>query len=619
VTTTALPTTPALPEALALRVADGLALPFAVVTEKLAFLAQSGAGKSYAAMRLAELMLTVGAQVVALDPVGVWWALRSSADGTGPGFPIVVFGGEHGDLPLRPDAGALVADAIVERGVPAVLDISEFMTAETKRFVADFADRFFQRKKRAKSPVHLFFEEAQTIAPQVPERDETVMLNRVERLLKLGRNYGVGWSLISQQPQSVNKKVLNQAGTLFALRTVGRHERKAIADWVADKATSPDDLDLQRLLPSLDTGVAHVWSPSFLHVSMTVRISPRITYDSSRTPEFGDDTREPRQLAPVDVEALRAAMAPHSATGEEAEDDHGEQRAQRRRISALERELHIARAQTRTVVEHVEIPAISGEDLAQLRRLVDGIADVAQRLQAALASIPAADQAGRTETPREQATAALPTTPTVSTPPAPSTPPTPPVPHQTRTTARQRRERPPDAHPTLTPALSEPQRRILDALAWFEALGVSRPARGNVAVFSDTSPSSGAYGNNLGRLRTLGLVDYPAQGHVALTDVGRAQAAPPPIAATREALHAAWYAKLPPRQGSLLRHLVAAYPRPVSRDDLANLAGVSSSSGSYGNNLGTLRSLGVIDYPKAGQVVATALLFPEVATNGARP
>jgi hypothetical protein len=39
-------------------------------------------------MRLAELMLEVLAQIIALDPMGVWWGLRSASDGKSSGYPV---------------------------------------------------------------------------------------------------------------------------------------------------------------------------------------------------------------------------------------------------------------------------------------------------------------------------------------------------------------------------------------------------------------------------------------------------------------------------------------------------------------------------------------------------
>ncbi len=583
-----------------LPLAGNLDLPLSVVTEKLAFLAQSGAGKSYAAMRVAELMLGVGAQVVALDPVGIWWSLRASADGDGPGFPIVVFGGDHGDLPLDPDAGAFTAGVIVERGIPVVLDVSEFTTAETKRFVGAFADHFFQLKKRARSPVHLFFEEAQTFAPQMPERDETVMLNRVERLLKLGRNYGVGWSLISQQPQSVNKKVLNQAGTLVALRTIGRHERKAIAEWVADKATSEEDLDLQRLLPTLATGVAHVWSPSFLHMSTTVHISRRATYDSSKTPEFGDISPEPRQLAPVDVASLRAAMA--DAVTEHTADDPEELR---QRIAVLERQLQEARSSKPQPIKRIEIPVevivekpvlpvLDEEHVHSLTRAAVTIGDIARLIQTAL------DTVGRQEPERREKTRNGPEERTGQTPT---------IDRKGAVSTRQTRLAPAQATQPAA-GVTVPQQRILDALASFAQLGLADVAKSNAAIWSGQSPTSSGYSNNLGKLRTLGLIDYPRGGRVALTDGGRAVAGVGTPIRTLDGLHEAWYRRLPRPQAAILSVVVGIYPDCIERGQLAVSAGQSPTSSGYSNNLGALRSLGLIDYPQPGKVVATTLLFP---------
>lgn len=71
-----------------LRLSENLSLPIEAVTEKLAFLGRTGSGKTYAAMKLAELMLEAGAQIVSLDPVGAWHGLRIG----GP-WSVYIFGG----------------------------------------------------------------------------------------------------------------------------------------------------------------------------------------------------------------------------------------------------------------------------------------------------------------------------------------------------------------------------------------------------------------------------------------------------------------------------------------------------------------------------------------------
>lgn len=335
--------------------APGLVLPMNVLTQKLAFMGKSGSGKSYAAMRLAEGMLENGAQIVALDPVGIWWSLRVGSNGKGPGFPIRVFGGLHGDVPLEATGGALIAELIVERGISAVLDTSQFeSSADQSRFVAAFAERFFFLKKANPSAVHVFIEECQEFVPQQPQgTHENNVLHQVRRMVKIGRNYGIGDSLISQRPQAVSKEVLNMTECMFALQMTGPHEKNAIKAWVQDKG---GDLDVMELLPRLEIGQAHVWSPQWLKISKTFHIAKRHTFDASSTPVFGEAKRaEVRPLDDKDLAELREAMA---ATIEKAKaNDPDELRA---RIGDLERELEGMHEQN-TEVAPADIESLKAE------------------------------------------------------------------------------------------------------------------------------------------------------------------------------------------------------------------------------------------------------------------
>jgi DNA helicase HerA-like ATPase len=47
------------------------------VTQTFAILAKRGVGKSYTASVMAEEMLKAGHTIIALDPTGAWWGLRS--------------------------------------------------------------------------------------------------------------------------------------------------------------------------------------------------------------------------------------------------------------------------------------------------------------------------------------------------------------------------------------------------------------------------------------------------------------------------------------------------------------------------------------------------------------
>jgi hypothetical protein len=76
-------------------------------------------------------------------------------------------------------------------------------------------------------------------------------------------------------------------------------------------------------------------------------------------------------------------------------------------------------------------------------------------------------------------------------------------------------------------------------------------------------------------------------------------------------LHDAIRAKLPPAKWRILEVLIQSFPKAVSKDDLAATIDVSPTSGGYFNNLGSLRSLGLVQYPQPGHVVAASVLFLE--------
>jgi hypothetical protein len=119
------------------------------------------------------------------------------------------------------------------------LDVSQFESdADKARFARAFSDRFFFRKKAAPSAVHVFIEECQEFAPQNPQREEAAMLHAFTRLVKIGRNFGIGVSLLSQRPQEVNKKVLSdnprRMVRLYNERAARGQERAELAEQFAD-------------------------------------------------------------------------------------------------------------------------------------------------------------------------------------------------------------------------------------------------------------------------------------------------------------------------------------------------------------------------------------------------
>jgi hypothetical protein len=129
-----------------LRIADDFTLPAEAVTQTFAILGIRGSGKTNTGVVLAEELLTAGQQVVIIDPVDVWWGLKSSRDGKAGGFPIPVIGGDHSDVPIDAAAGAVLADFVVDARASVILSLRHLSMGDQRRFAADFAKRLYDRK-----------------------------------------------------------------------------------------------------------------------------------------------------------------------------------------------------------------------------------------------------------------------------------------------------------------------------------------------------------------------------------------------------------------------------------------------------------------------------------------
>lgn len=315
-----------------LSVAKNLTLPSDAVTQTFGIIGRKGSGKTYAAGKLTECFLDAGIQVVVLDPVGNWYGLRLDRSGKKPSrFKIPILGGEHGDVPLEYKAGQTVADFVIENGSSAVLDVSPFRKGQRKEFVADFAEQLYLKQKRRRTPMHIVIEEAQVFAPQRCGRGEERMLGAMEDICRLGRNCGMGVTMVSQRPQSVNKEVFNQAEPLIVFQLTGPHERKAVLDWVKHTGS---EVDLAGL-PSLRNGECFFWSPAWLQKFVQTRFHAKETFDASATPKVGERMPEPKHLKPADLKALTVSMADVIETAKA-----NDPKALKRQIAQLKRDLN---------------------------------------------------------------------------------------------------------------------------------------------------------------------------------------------------------------------------------------------------------------------------------------
>jgi hypothetical protein len=274
-----------------LKISPTLSLPAQSVTWVLAFLAKRGAGKTYSAADLAEEMIKAGIPIVVIDGMGIWWGLRVSKDTKSNGLPIVVFGGEHQDLPLVPEKASQMARAIVESNISCVLDLSGFSKTQSKKIVASFLDELYKINRMER---HVFIEEADLWAPQRSYGpDEAVCLGAMINFVRRGGNHNLGCTVITQRSAALSKDILTQADCLVILRTLAPQDKKAIQLWV-EEMTDKDKTALGKWydsLKELENGEAWIWHPEDPVIYKKIHFRERETFHATRefirTPQAG--------------------------------------------------------------------------------------------------------------------------------------------------------------------------------------------------------------------------------------------------------------------------------------------------------------------------------------------
>lgn len=250
-------------------------VPISAATKTFAILAKRGAGKSYTAAVLAEEFFKAGIPFVAIDPIDVWYGLRVAANGKGSGLPIVVFGARNADIPLTREMGRDIAKAIVRDNVSCVISTYGLPKVAYRHLVAEFAEELLAINN---TPRHIFVEEAHEFVPQRVFGAMNKVFSAVESLVVMGRNKGIGVTLINQRAATVNKDVLTQLDTLLAFRNIAPQDRKALKEWVEAHSAEGDFESFMASLPSLPTGEGWIWSPEFLGVFKRIKIRKRETF-----------------------------------------------------------------------------------------------------------------------------------------------------------------------------------------------------------------------------------------------------------------------------------------------------------------------------------------------------
>lgn len=551
-----------------------------LIVTRMLVQANSGGGKSYAVRVLAEQAMN-HVQTIVIDPDGEFASLREIHD--------VLLVGEDGDLPADPRGAALLARRLFEKRCSAVVDLYELDPAQREEFVRDFCDALVKIPKsdlsRNAHPMLVIIDEAQDFCPE-KSRGTSVATKSVISLMARGRKRGMGVCLAAQRMSEINKSASSTVNNYLCGRTAQDTDRRRVAH---DLGLEKNDQDGLR---NLKEGEFWAIGPAFSHPDCR---KIKVARAQTTHPEPGTSMPPPppaskriRAMIGREFSDLPEKAEEEAATLEQAQAELRHLRAENARLQQQpgnQEQVHQLHAELEGVQSDLESVRCERDILVELTRS-------------------AAEDLGRIKDQLTEASAIAPAvareTPPPSRPTRVAKPPSSPAAHHAPRTAQTSRK----AATGLRPA----DQAVLDALAWWAAVGKPSPTRTQLAFVCKTHPRTKSHANRLSALKTAGLITTHS-GTVSLTAQGRAKATHPALPGSDAELHEMVLSRLRPSMRETLQCVLKVYPRALSREALAIARGKHPRTKSHANELSALKSLGTLCYPQTGKVRASDDMF----------
>jgi energy-coupling factor transporter ATP-binding protein EcfA2 len=544
-------------------------IPDASLESHIGILGKTGSGKSNAAKVIAEVLMHKGERVCALDPTGTWWGLRLDVAGKKPSrFAPVIFGGDHGDIPISRQHGALLGEAIGTSADSAIIDVQQMRVGERVEFATEFAEALLRANR---GPLHLIVDEAHLFAPQgkVNDPQSGKMVQAFNNLVSLGRGRGLRIILISQRPAKLHKDSLTQVETLIAMRLIAPQDRAAIRDWVGEWADKARGDEIIASLPSLPVGDAWVWAPQLDYLQRK-HFPLASTYDSGTA----QANAAARELPPIDTAKLGEKM---NTIRQEAQAN--DPKRLKARIAELERE-KAAAPKAENIEAELNLRYEQGARDGYAKGFTDGaghqamvlgqkVLDFAADFALATAQIPKGDMP-------------------VSAKPAKTRPPATPAP--ARVSPPIRTNSPLRVETSSTEIGAE--RKPLAVLVSAYPGGMTEAQWAQIGGFKRTGGTWGTYKSRLrsaGRIQQVGDLWYATEEGVAVLGENIE-----PMPAPGPELVEFWCSKIG-AESKILRRLAEIYPEVVTKEELADHFEMVASGGTFGTYLSRLRSNGLIE------------------------
>lgn len=559
--------------------------------------ADSGGGKTFLLKRLCE-QLFGKVPILIVDPEGEFAPLREKF-----GF---VLCGKGGETPAHPRSAALVAHKFLELQASAICDIYEMKPAARHEWVRLFVEALIEAPKNLRHPTIVLIDEAHMFCPE-KGKGESEASESVKDLATRGRKRGLCAIFATQRLATLNKDASGMLGNRLIGPTFEDVNVKRAIEIMS--VSNEHQREFKQAIKVLEPGNFYALGRAISKDRILLKVGAIETPHGSEAMKYA----EVPPPAPDAIAKLLPKLSDLPKAAEEKAKTEAELRTEiralkmqlksqpvpaaapsvewRRQYERLNSELALAKQRVIDLEGHataVRNYAAQKENVITAltrsgKRFVDEFASVVNRLTIEPLKMPEVPPRPKVSG-REIQTKESPTSKVADA-----------------VTSRPAANHPrPDIIPAEAGDLNQAQLKILQALMHLEAVGTVAPSREQVAFWSGAPPTSGAFKENVGDLKTRGLVLYPRPGIVVPSEAGRA--AIDSAAFSDEDAFQAGLALLSDAQRKILDELISAYPSEMDRATLAERAGVPVTSGGFKENVSDMRTAGLIEYPAAGTV-----------------
>lgn len=545
---------------------------------KLLIEADSGSGKSWTIRKLAEECSGKVQQII-IDPEGDFITLREK-------YPFALVSKSGGDIPLNLRYAEALAHKLLETGISVIIDLYEFKQHEREQFVKVFCEALMNAPKSLRHSCLIYLDEAQLFCP---EDKRAISTAAVIDLCTRGRKRGLCAILATLRISILNKSAAAQCKNKMMGSTSLPLDQKRVGDELGLR-TKEEIRDLR----NLGKGEFYAFGPAISKEIVKFKVG------QVKTTHIKSGSK--LQSAPPTPAAIKKILSKLEDIPEEAEKELATKKQFQEEIKRLNGVIKSTSALTKNPVNNeksrqqvLELQAqvkqatafatkwksysvsvikfyqniimTYQQKLSQIGKMLDGLAATGIEL-----NIPAPEDI---QLPKINVSI-----PSIK------------VDFTNKKPALIKERRVVSSENGVS-SVTGGAMRMLKAAAMLHPNPITKTKMATLARLSSTSGSFGTY---LSTLRSGGLL--VTDGNVFnITEEGLSYAGDvDPLPTDPEELVNLWCGIIGDNGGAarILRTLAASYPNEMSKEDLGAAVGMSSTSGSFGTYLSTLRSNNLI-------------------------